>query len=451
MQRFILRVLTGPNAGAEALLGERTTIGSAETDDIMIGDGALAPGHFTIEIKGGALNVVVGDMPVALGNETKAKGSYPVQPFGLIKFGTTACAIGPEGAAWPAFAPADLLPPLPPKAEPPPAASEPPAEAPVEPALESEPVPAPPKSRRPRYVGWAAAAVLAVVVLAGGIFLIESEDNNAVQAVRQTAEQIVAGQGAKGVTIRAEGREGVVAEGFVGTSDQQRRLRQALQDAGIAVKYRVVSLEQQVSAARTIASAAGARLAIDGNNETGRIVVDGFVPDAAQLEAILRSLRRDIADLRPLDTHVVTPETVRAEVAEKLRAAGLEGQTNLEVAGNVVRIRGSLAEEGRKAAAQVADELNGRWQGMARVENATTAVAAPVPVTNGVTVKASPPPAKIIIIVGGKDGFVRDDAGRRYAVGDKLANGEVIEEIRVEEVITSRDGVRYRYTFGGGR
>jgi hypothetical protein len=88
---------------------------------------------------------------------------------------------------------------------------------------------------------------------------------------------------------------------------------------------------------------------------------------------------------------------------------------------------------------------------MARVENATTAVAAPVPVTNGVTVKASPPPAKIIIIVGGKDGFVRDDAGRRYAVGDKLANGEVIEEIRVEEVITSRDGVRYRYTFGGGR
>ncbi|HYD04673.1 MAG TPA: hypothetical protein VEC60_03065, partial [Reyranella sp.] len=100
------------------------------------------------------------------------------------------------------------------------------------------------------------------------------------------------------------------------------------------------------------------------------------------------------------------------------------------------------------------DELNGRWQGMARVENATTlagAAPAPVPLAGGVTVKASPPPAKFIIIVGGKDGFVRDDAGRRYGVGDKLANGEVIEEIRVEEIITSRDGVRYRYTFGGGR
>jgi len=122
------------------------------------------------------------------------------------------------------------------------------------------------------------------------------------------------------------------------------------------------------------------------------------------------------------------------------------------VAGNVVRIRGNLPEDGRKAVARVADELNDRWQGAVKVENATTTGgAAPVPVTGGVIVKASPPPAKFIIIVGGKDGFVRDEAGRRYGIGDKLANGEVIEEIRVEEVITSRDGVRYRYTFGGGR
>ncbi len=68
-----------------------------------------------------------------------------------------------------------------------------------------------------------------------------------------------------------------------------------------------------------------------------------------------------------------------------------------------------------------------------------------------VIVNASPPPAKFIIIVGGKEGFVRDEAGRRYMVGDKLVNGEIIEEIGVEEVVTSRGGVKHRYTFGRGQ
>jgi type III secretion system YscD/HrpQ family protein len=454
MQRFILRVLTGPNAGAEAALGERTTIGSADTDDIMIGDGALAPGHFTIEVKGGAINLVVGDSPLTLKDEARTRGTFPVQPFDLIKFGSTCCAIGPEGAAWPAFTPADLLPPVPPAAAPPVEAEAADAPPPADEAAEPEPktAPLPAKRQRPRWTGWAASAAAAVVLLVAGVVWIESGESDATQAVQQTAQEIVTAQGAKGVTIRTDGRHGLVAEGFVVTTDQQRRLRQTLQDAGIAVKNKVVSLEQQVSAARTIANAAGARLTVEGNPESGKIVVDGFVPEAAQLDAIVRNLHRDIADLRPLETHVVTPETVRAEVADRLRTAGLDGQTTLEVAGNVVRIRGNLAEDGRQAVARLAEELNSRWQGMARVDNATTTgSAAPVPLTTSVTVKASRAPAKFVIIVGGKDGFVRDEAGRRYGIGDKIANGEVIEEIRVEEIITSRDGVKYRYTFGGGR
>jgi type III secretion system YscD/HrpQ family protein len=452
MQRFILKVLTGPNAGAEAVLGERTTIGSAESDDITIGDGALAPGHFTIEVKGGTLNLVVGDSPLTLKDESRTNGTYPVRPFDLIKFGSTCCAIGPEGTAWPAFAPADLLPPVPPAA--PPVEAEAPAETPPADQAESAPLAAPVVTRRPRprWTGWAAGAVAVVLLLVAGVIWIESGESEATtQAGHQTAQDIIAAQGAKGVTIRTDGRQGLIAEGFVVTTDQQRRLRQALQDAGLAVKNKVVSLEQQVSAARTIANAAGAKLSVEGDAESGKIIVDGFVPEAAQLEALVRNLHRDIADLRPLETRVVTPETVRSEVADRLHAAGLDGQTTVALSGNVVRIRGSLGEDGRKTVARIADELNGRWQGMARVDNATTGAAAPVPLATSVTVKASPAPAKFVIVVGGKDGFVRDDAGRRYGIGDRLANGEVIEEIRVEEIITSRDGVKYRYTFGGGR
>jgi type III secretion system YscD/HrpQ family protein len=457
MQRFILKVLTGPNAGAEALLGERTVVGSAETDDIMIGDAALAPGHFTIELTGGAINLMVGDAPLTLKSDAKAKGSYPVAPFDLIKFGSTACAIGPEGAPWPAFSPSDLLPPSAPAPDPaPPAVAAAPAPSEAEAAVEEPSRPAPPREpRRSRLpVIAAVGAVLLIVLGVGGFLLFGSSGDDAVEQVGQSVQKIVADQGAKGVVVKHDDNGGVTVEGFVPTSEQQRRLRQALQAAGLPVKVKVVSLEQQASAVRTLAAAAGARLNVEADPDSGKLVLDGFLPEAGNVDALLQNLRRDIADLRPLETHIVTAETVRAQVAERLRAAGLEGQATIDVAGNVVRIRGALAEDGRKAAARVATDLNERWMGMAKVEDATTAAGVPVPVPvrpAAVTVKASPPGSKFIIIVGGKDGFVRDEAGRRYEVGDKLADGEVIEEIRVEEVVTSRDGVRYRYTFGGGK
>ena len=46
---------------------------SADTDDIMIGDGALGPGHATIEVKGGAINQVVGDSPLTLKDEARSR------------------------------------------------------------------------------------------------------------------------------------------------------------------------------------------------------------------------------------------------------------------------------------------------------------------------------------------------------------------------------------------
>lgn len=459
MQRLILKVLAGPNAGAEALLGERTVVGSAETDDIMIGEPALAPGHFAIEIKGSALSVAVGDTPLTIKSESKGKGSYPLAPFDLIKFGSTVCAIGPEGVPWPAVAPADLLPappPAPPEAAPEAEAAAAPEAAEPAPEEPAPPTRAPVRPRRALLPWMAATAVVLLLVLgAGGYFLLgDPDDVVASPGALTVAQQIVAAQGAKGVTVKSDGRGRLVAEGFVATSEQQRRLRLALQAAGVPLRFRVVSLEQQASAVRTLAGAAGARLTVEADPETGKLVLDGFLPEAAKVDTLLQTLQRDIADLRPIESHIVTSDTVRAEVAQRLRAAGLEGQTTLEIAGNVVRIKGGLAEDGRKAAAQVADDLTSRWQGMARVENATTAIGtAPVsaPATTSVTVKASPPPAKFVIIAGGREAFVRDEAGRRYSVGDKLANGEVIEEIRVEEVITSRDGVRHRYTFGGGQ
>jgi type III secretion system YscD/HrpQ family protein len=468
MQHLLLRILTGPNAGAEARLSGKTIVGSSSAADITIADPELAAEHFALQVEGDSLSITVAETPVTIGGERLSNGTFRIAPFDLIKFGTTCCAVGPEGAVWPSFSAADLLPPapLPPS---------PPETPPVEgaPALEAAAVsldaparpPASPRTRRPILA--AAAIVILLILLGGGYAWLAGYGSGAIATSKgTTAEDIVGAQQAHGVTIRPDGREGLIAEGFVVSGEQQRRLRQALLDAEIRIKYRVVSLEQQVSAVRTIVAAAGAPLAVEADEKSGKIILDGFLPEMAHADTLQRALRRDIADLRPIETRIVTSATVREDIRARLAAAGLDGAANVEMKGQAARITGSLTEEGRATTRRIAEELTKRWSPMIKVEDATTAAvqappaspivpapAAPalVPKSEAVTIRSSAPPARIVIIVGGKDGFVRDDAGRRYEIGDKLANGEVIEEIRVEEIVTSRDGVKYRYTFGGGR
>ena len=70
-QRLILKVLAGPNAGAEAVVARRTSVGSGEAADIVLADPGLAAAHFTLLIQGASISVEVGDSPVFIKNEER--------------------------------------------------------------------------------------------------------------------------------------------------------------------------------------------------------------------------------------------------------------------------------------------------------------------------------------------------------------------------------------------
>jgi len=297
-----------------------------------------------------------------------------------------------------------------------------------------------------------------LVLLVGGFLLFEVlGGEEAVKEIRTAhhAQEIAKSLQADGVTIRREGEHGLVAEGFVATSELQRKLRQALLEAQIGVKYRVVNLEQQVHAARTIVSTAGAQVTVEGDAKTGKIVLEGFMPDGPHAETLERILRRDIPELRPLESRIATPTTIAAEARAQLAAAGLAEVTQVAITGTTIRISGNPDEPGKTAVRGIADKLNARWAPKAKVEDATGGYAAapvaasPAPAPAPVTVRAAND--RFTVIVAGSSGFIIDTSGRRFIVGDKLANGEVIEEIRVDEIVTNLNGVKMRHTFGGGR
>jgi type III secretion system YscD/HrpQ family protein len=300
--------------------------------------------------------------------------------------------------------------------------------------------------------------VLLLAMLGGGTFwlLNQSSDVAAAHSPEELAQQIVNSLGANGAKVSDDGHGGLLVEGYVATNELQRRLRQALLDASLAPRYNVVSLEQQVTAIRTIVSTAGAKLTVDPDPATGKIVIEGFLPEMAHWDTLQRVLQRDVPGLRPIEAHIVTTEKSVAEARERLDAAGLAKTTRVEASGATVRISGAVPESQRGAVKRIAEELNANWaRNQIKVEDATTSLAGPSPTpivppsAATVTVRTEGASGRFTIIVAGTDGFVRDNAGRRYGVGDKLANGEVIREIRADEVVTSRDGVKYRYTFGG--
>ena len=457
-RHLILRILSGPNTGAEAVLSGRLVVGSADTADIVIGDPALKPEHFTILPEGNAASVLVGDAPLFIKGEAKRNGAYKIAPFDLVKFGATCLAIGPEGADWPTFSQADLLPEVinTPKPESVAAVTEAAtqrSDAIASPAGHRSILSQGGGGRRRVYVAAAMVALVAAVIFAAGyVFFPESTPAAGERATPLAlARDIVKVAGANGVSVQENSDGALAIEGFVETSDEQQRLRQALLGENLPIEYRVVSLEQQLSAVRTELASTGAKLSAATDPKKGSIIIEGFLPDLAHVEALKQSLLRNIPDLRPLEMRVVTPEQAMREARERLAAAGLESATKIEVFPEGIRITGALDEDKRAAVARIVSALNARMAGAVKVEDATTIAKAPVPLPRSeVTVQASSPIKNVRIVVTGKDGFFMDAAGRRYSVGGKLANGEVIEHIDTDQIVTLKDGVKRRYTLSEG-
>ena len=89
--KFLLKIVQGPNAGAEIALveGVRVTLGSADSCDIVLADPTLAAEACAIEASADAVSLSV-------------PGAEPerLAPLQVRSFGSTALAVGPADSPW---------------------------------------------------------------------------------------------------------------------------------------------------------------------------------------------------------------------------------------------------------------------------------------------------------------------------------------------------------------
>lgn len=100
---FALRVLSGPNIGAETQLGQGIwLIGSHDSDDLTFADPELLGSHLRIAIAARTLDVTAHAPGVFIGNkECPTDSPTIVAPFTPIRIGRTIFSLGPVGRNFP--------------------------------------------------------------------------------------------------------------------------------------------------------------------------------------------------------------------------------------------------------------------------------------------------------------------------------------------------------------
>jgi len=101
--KLTLRVLSGPNLGAETWLGEGTwLIGSHDTDDLTFGDPELVGSHIRVVNESGKIQITAFAPGVLInGRECTTNNPTILDPFTAVRVGRTIFSLGPVGLDFP--------------------------------------------------------------------------------------------------------------------------------------------------------------------------------------------------------------------------------------------------------------------------------------------------------------------------------------------------------------
>ncbi len=313
-----LRVLDGPLRGARQVVDatEPVRVGGEIGCDIVLRGAEVDGASLSFCQRGGALRLRVLQGVVSLSGQVLAAGDEAVvTPGEPLRLGRVGIAIGPVDAAWPeagadglgrAFqAPATAA--LSPEA----AVAQAQAQAFGEP--DDLPAPVPPRPA-PR---WSRGLVLAggcITVLSMSVLAFAYAALPGAPAPQQrvaVAEQALRAAGLPALSIRLGDRGQLLVSGYVDTAEQRRRAEQLIAKGPLPPRFDVAVNEQLVAAVRDIFRVNG--IAADAEvSGPGRVAVQASVADAARLERVAATVRRDVPGLAALELRNAPPAEVDA-------------------------------------------------------------------------------------------------------------------------------------------
>lgn len=311
-RQALLRVVTGPHAGAELLLSEGpNTLGADDDCDIVLADIALAPRHALLTVSAGVVTVEQSaDKPVYVDGQPVTK--HQLRPYQVVTVGQTHVAIGPSSEPWPSLTLPTLVTP---SAEPEPVTTEtPPNSAPAATAVanstRSQPV------RRDRRRG-VFAVVIAALVLLAFLLLWNPFGSTPVAAtpadhgeLKNQINAILAKFGDQSDLKLDDKAKQLTITGYVPNVEVRKELGAAIADVPAQVRITVAETAGLADAAARVMKMHKLDFTATPG-KPGEVVVSGVTKDLAAWKKVKGKLASDVPKIRTLTDRVTTPNQPR--------------------------------------------------------------------------------------------------------------------------------------------
>ena len=303
-RQWLLKVFSGPHAGAEIVLtdGEHI-VGSGDDCDIILDDPQIAPRHASLNVQGQSVTCTALD-DANIYVEGQPSGNAQLKAFEYLTIGTTHLAVGPEGDEWPARE----LPTIQTAGEDAPAeegssdeesaTSSEASEEKTETKASDAPSPAEPaRTSRGGVVRWLVSLLVLILLVGGGIVVaasagwFTSETAPVVAATKSDLEKIVQEVAPQSTVEIREDDGGFTAAGYVMERDTARDLEDALLDADAAID--IADIDDMEGIAKSVRGLLNLRklssLTVTAE-KPGELAISGIVSDLSVWEPAKQEL-----------------------------------------------------------------------------------------------------------------------------------------------------------------
>ena len=427
-KKFVLRVLSGPHAGAEVDIGAQPSLlGKADTCDIVLIDDALQDQHVKFSVKDDKIICTPQDGASVFVGGIETHEEREVNAFQPIVCGTTLLALGPKDQIWPTISVPEL------KSE---AEAEEAEEAKVKAETERKH-----KKKLLYFLLFGAGIALLLFGSVGASMHVShkkearrlaiEESSFPIVALRESIEEVLDKHkvDTELVKISLSGKRFVLSC-HVATSQEKKELEKELhqlpkvnfQSIHIYVQEKIIEQAQaSLNARQTLTAVSAARL--DG------ILMKGYLQSIEQLPAIKNRLLTDVPGLNSIETALFSPDEVYELASNLLTQYKLMGLLKIQTVRTGLMVMGNLqaSDEPRWKEAQKALKKN--FRGICRVLSYVATVA-----PNAVKQMFFPSTITTVSIPKHELPWIDLQTGDRYYEGAMLPSGYKIKSVTKKEI-----------------
>ena len=421
-KKFVLRVLSGPHAGAEVDVGAQPSLlGKADTCDIVLIDDALQDQHVQFSVKDDKIICIPKDEASVFVGGIETHEEREINSFQPIVCGTTLLALGPKDQIWPTINVPKLQ-----------------SEAEAEEAEKAE-------AKRTKKLWYFLLIGSGLVLLLLGTVatfthvshkkrakrLAIEESSFPIVALKESIEEVLDKHkvDTELVKISLSGKRFILSC-YVATSQEKHELAKELhqlpkvnfQSIHIYVQEKMIEQAQELLNVRqTLTAVAAAKL--DG------ILMKGYLQSIDQLPAIKSRLLTDVPGLNSIETALFSPDEVYDLASNLLAQYKLMGLLKIQPVRTGLMVMGNIqaSDEPRWKEAQKALKKN--FRGVCRVLSYVATVA-----PDAVKRMFFPSTITTVSIPKHETPWIDLQNGDRYFEGALLPSGYKIEAVTKKEI-----------------